>query len=228
MSVAPMTLVILGPPGSGKGTQGKKLATYFHLAYVATGDLVRSAARRAQSEPGNRLFVQVQERLGKGRPQPDEVIITLLKEHLRSLDLSSGIIFDAFPLSLGQAQGLKHLVSEFHLAEPLVLYLAIDEWESVKRLGVRKFCVTCGSAYSPQHIEYKTGKCSVEGEPLITREDDRFHVVIRRMAEYRDRMGLLRRLYSKQGRLIELDGARPIEEVFAEILKQLEQRVAIP
>ncbi len=219
-----MTLVLLGPPGSGKGTQGKKLATYFHLAYVATGDLVRAAARRAQAQPADRFFSQVQERLRKGRPQPDDVIITLLREQLQTLDLTAGIIFDAFPLSLGQAQGLQHLVGEFHLAEPYIIYLAIDEWESVRRLGVRKFCVKCGSAYSPQHVEYNAGICSIDNEPLITREDDRFHVVIRRMGEYRDRMSILRHYYGKKGRLIELDGQRPIEEVFSTILSELEKR----
>lgn len=222
-----MTLIILGPPGSGKGTQGKKLATYFHLAYVATGDLVRVAARRTPTEATDRFFARIEERLRKGRPQPDDVISTLLEEQLRSLDLTAGIVFDAFPLSLGQAQGLQRLVSQFHLAEPLVIYLAIDEWESVRRLGVRKFCVSCGSAYSPQHVEYKAGKCSIDDEPLITREDDRFHVVIRRMGEYRDRMSILRRYYSRKHRLIELDGHRSIDEVFATILVELEKRNVI-
>ncbi len=216
-----MTLVFLGPPGSGKGTQGKKVATYFHLAYVASGDLVRAAAHRGEVDPANRFYALVRERMLRGRPQPDEVIIEILREHLKTLDLSSGIIFDSFPISLGQAQRFIHLLEEFHLARPWVLYLSINEWESVKRLAVRKFCVKCGSAYGPQHIEHKEGRCSVDGEPLITRSDDRFHVILRRMAEYRDRMTLLRRYYAKKGMLIEVDGKPGIDEVFSTILAEL-------
>ncbi len=222
--MTPITLVILGPPGSGKGTQGKKLATYFHLAYVASGDLVRAAAHRGDVEPSNRFYALVRERMLKGRPQPDDVIMTILRDHLKTLDLSQGVIFDSFPISLGQAQQFSTLLAEFHLGIPWVFYLVIDEWESMKRLAVRKFCLKCGSAYGPQHVEHKQGKCSVDGEQLITRSDDRFHVVVRRMAEYRDRMAILRRYYAKKRTLVEIDGTKSIEAVFAQILAELKKR----
>jgi adenylate kinase len=221
-----MTFVFLGPPGSGKGTQGKKLATYFQLAYVASGDLVRSAARRADVEPSNSFYARVKDRMLRGRPQPDDVIIALMREHLKTLDLSRGIIFDAFPLSLGQAQGLRGLLVEFALPAPIVFYLAIDDMESVHRIANRKFCMKCGSAYSPQHVEHKKGVCSIDGERLITRSDDRFHVVVRRLDEYKARMTMLRRYYRRRGELVELDGQRSVDEIFADILAQVELRHA--
>ncbi len=215
-------IIILGVPGSGKGTQGRKIAETFGMAYLATGDLVREVRKR--SGTGDAFADQVKERYDRGRPQPDDVIVKILRTTLESLDLNKGIIFDSFPISLGQTQELFRIVKDFGLDQPVVLFLKINEWESVKRISNRKFCPTCSVAFNPGSQAYTKGECPTDGSKLITRADDNFRIVRTRMQEYSDRMEHIHEYFDHKHLIEDINGGQPIDQVFAEILERLKIR----
>jgi len=213
---------MLGLPGSGKGTQGKRLAKDLGMAYLATGDLVREVSSRAGT--GDKFADEVQARKKSGRPQPDHVIIEILRRKLKTIDLESGIILDAFPISLGQTQLLEQVIKEFKLTDPLVFFIVIDTWECVYRLTRRKFCLKCNSAFNPENEDYKKGICPNDGEKLITRDDDSFHVVRTRIEEYTYRMNHVRNYYERKGWLVPINGSQVIDLVYSEIRAKLAEQ----
>ncbi|MBI5135028.1 nucleoside monophosphate kinase [Candidatus Uhrbacteria bacterium] len=215
-------VIILGVPGSGKGTQGRKIAETFGMAYLATGDLVRAVRKRAGT--GDAFADQVKERYDRGRPQPDEVIVKILRDTLAALDLNKGIILDSFPISLGQTQELFRIVNDFQLDRPVVLFLQIDEWESVKRISSRKFCPTCSVAFNPGSEAYTKGECPTDKSKLITRADDNFRIVRTRMQEYTARMNHIRQYFQHKGLAVDINGGQSIEQVFEEILTKLKEK----
>ncbi len=215
-------VIILGVPGSGKGTQGRKIAEKFGMVYLATGDLVRVARKRAGT--GDTFADQVKERYDRGRPQPDTVIVKILRDTLATLDLNKGIILDSFPISLGQTQELFRIVKDFQLDPPVVLFLQINEWESVKRISSRKFCPTCSVAFNPGSDAYTKGECPTDGSKLITRADDNFRVVRTRMQEYTDRMDHIHQYFKRKGMEVDIDGGKPIDQVFEEITQKLGEK----
>ncbi len=215
-------IIILGVPGSGKGTQGRKMAEKFGMAYLATGDLVREVRKRAGT--GDELADQVKERYDRGRPQPDSVIVQILHNTLKSINLDHGIIFDSFPISLGQTQELFRIVKDFGFDAPVVLFLKIDEWESVKRISNRKFCPTCSVAFNPGSEAYTKGECPTDESKLITRADDNFRIVRTRMQEYSDRMEHIHEYFSHKNLIEDINGQQSIDQVFEEILLKLKLR----
>jgi len=214
-------VIILGVPGSGKGTQGRRLAEKFGMAYLATGDLVREVRKRAGT--GDAFADQVKERYDRGRPQPDAVIFKILRDKLSSLDLAKGIVLDSFPISLGQTQELFHIVNDFGLDQPVVLFLTLDEWESIKRISNRKFCPTCSVAYNPGSEAYTQGTCPTDSSKLITRADDNFRVVRTRMEEYTDRMEHIHEYFKRKGISVDINGQQTIDQVHDEIVKKLKE-----
>jgi len=215
-------VIILGVPGSGKGTQGRKIAQKFGMEYLATGDLVREV--RKCSGKGDAFADQVKERYDRGRPQPDQVIFKILRDKLASLDLAKGIVLDSFPISLGQTQELFHIVTDFGLDQPVVLFLTLDEWESIKRISNRKFCPSCSVAFNPGSEAYTKGMCPTDSSKLITRADDNFRVVRVRMEEYTDRMEHIHEYFKRKGITVDVNGQQSIEAVHDEIVGKLKQK----
>lgn len=215
-------VIILGVPGSGKGTQGRKMSERFGMEYLATGDLVREVRKR--SGTGDAFADQVKERYDRGRPQPDSVIVKILRDKLASLDLGKGIVLDSFPISLGQTQELFHIVKDFQLDPPVVLFLNIDEWESIQRIARRKFCPSCSVAYNPGSDAYTKGLCATDGTKLITRADDNFRVVRSRMQEYTDRMEHIHEYFHRKNLVVDINGAQTIEKVHDEIVEKLKEK----
>lgn len=215
------TVIILGPPGSGKGTQGSRLRDLLSVPYIATGDIVREFASRAGS--GDPLADEIKDRMVRGVPQPDEIINKAMGEKLSALDLSKGIVFDAFPLSVGQAEGLKDIVARFELVSPKLLFIAVSLEEVLKRLGNRAFCRGCNATYILEHVSLEE-QCKECGGELYVRDDDKPEVVTARYEEYAKRMDALREYFTAhtdEGAWIEVNGEQSIDEVHREVLNKL-------
>ena len=211
---------MISPPGAGKGTQKELLAKRYGLVSIVTGDLVREL--RSKAETGDPLAVAVKERYDQGIPQPDEVILEVIRRNLAELPLEKGIIFDAFPLSLGQAQGFEEIIKEFLLPRPIVLYIKVSEDEAVERLGKRRVCPKCKRVFYPLSPNYASGKCNVCGVDFVVRDDDKEEVVRERFKQYEERMKNLQEYYQNKDELIVINGEQTVEEVFKEILRKLE------
>jgi len=220
MSQRPFHLIILGLPGAGKGTQGKLIKERFGLSYLSTGDLIRKLC--INTDDKNPFYIKVRDRCNKGIPQPDDIIVEIVKKKLKTIDLKKGIIFDDFPLSMPQVEDLEKIIEDFDLPCPTLLYIDVSEKEVVKRLGKRKFCPKCNVAYYPGSPGYKSGKCSNCGGKITVREDDKPEVVERRLEEYKKRIAPIMKYYNEKDRLIKINGEQSIGKVFAEILDKLE------
>lgn len=216
----PKVLVLAGAPGSGKGTQAKRLVDKFGFAHIATGDLVREVARSI--DPADELAKAFRERMEAGIPQPDDAILELVRRKLRSCDLSDGLLFDAFPLSVPQAEGLEVMVTEFGLGLPFAALIAISKEEAVQRISKRRFCASCHASYLPQSPNYALGKCAECGGSLITRSDDQPKVVAKRYDEYVGRLKGIEAFYRERSAFAEINGEQPIEDVFRDLTSALE------
>lgn len=217
-----MTIVLLGPPGSGKGTQGQLLREKYHLPYIATGNIVREFA--AEAGKGNTLADEIHDRMVRGVPQPDEIINRAMEEKLATVDVGKGVIFDAYPLSEVQAVGLTALVGRYGLEQPLIIYLSVNLDSVLCRLKERKFCRRCHTTYLPDMTGFQRGVCDSCGGSLSVRPDDMPDVVRARFEEYRHRMEMVSAYYEKnpaEGTWIEIDGERTIPEIHQEITERI-------
>lgn len=215
----PLVLVILGPPGSGKGTQSKVIVEKYNLNYIATGNLIREL--RVLDTP---LGKRVKENYDKGIPQPDDIVIEAVKHKLATFDLSKGVLFDTFPLSVGQADALENITKELNLHAPTVIYLEITPRTVMKRVSGRLICSGCGQIYLPDDsTAYLNHRCSKCNGQLIQRADDKPDVVLRRIKEYDGRMKDLKDYYRAKNRLIMIDGEPLIPEVSQTIFNKISE-----
>jgi adenylate kinase len=207
--VPELNLVLLGPPGAGKGTQAERLAKDFGLRYIATGNMLRQAFRD-QTELGQKA----KEYMDRGDLVPDELIIEMIKRALEEPDAERGFILDGFPRTEAQAEALDEELK--HLGRQLCSTLLIDvpEEEVVRRLSGRRVCVKGQHNF---HVDFDPPKhpdrCDVDGSRLIVRDDDRPEVVQRRLAQYREKTAPLIDYYEKRGILRRVDGSRSADEV---------------
>ncbi|NIP59299.1 MAG: adenylate kinase [Gemmatimonadetes bacterium] len=204
------TIILLGPPGVGKGTQGVRLADALGWERIVTGDLLR-AARRQGSELGQRA----RRYMDAGELVPDEVVVGLVEEKVSRVPDETGIIFDGFPRTVAQAQALDGVLAEHDReVERIVLLEAPDE-VLVKRLAGRRSCPECGAVYNvhfgPPEEE---GTCDRCGHDLVHREDDRPETVRRRLDVYREETEPLVEFYDESPcEVVRVDGDRPVDEV---------------
>ncbi|HIQ00021.1 TPA: adenylate kinase [Candidatus Bipolaricaulota bacterium] len=199
-------LILLGPPGAGKGTIAKRLAAELGYLHLSTGDILREEVAR-----GSELGKKAKAYMDAGELVPDELILAMVKERVAGKD---GILFDGFPRTLAQARGLEEIAPV-----QLVLLLELDRDTVVRRLSARRVCPQCGALYnlitSPPKEDERCDSC---GEKLIQREDDRPEVIARRFQVYmRDSVPLVD-YYQGKGILVRLDAARPPGEVYAAAL----------
>ena len=212
-----MRLVIFGPPGAGKGTQAKMLSEKLGVPHIATGDIFREAVK-AGTELG-RLAKQYMDR---GELVPDEVVIGIVEERLRRPDCSKGFILDGFPRTIKQAEVLDEMLQKMGVKLDAVVNLEVSEDEVVKRISLRRTCRNCGAIY---HLitnpPKKEGVCDKCGGELYQRDDDREETVRSRLRVYRQQTEPLLKFYEQRGLLKNVDGEKPIEEVFKEVLAAL-------
>ena len=204
------TIVLLGPPGSGKGTQGEKLSQELGFVRLSTGDMLREAARN-----GTPLGLKAKEYMDKGALVPNDLIINLMKEKIESLGTGVGVIFDGFPRTVEQADALGEQIKV-----DLALNLDVDDAELVNRLTKRRSCPKCNAVY---HLEYnppaKAGICDKCGSELYQRDDDKEATVLNRLKVYREKTMPLIDYYEKKGTLQTVMGIGNIDEIFEKVEK---------
>jgi len=219
-----MIIVVLGPPGAGKGTQCRLLAERLALPHVGTGDLLREAI--ARQTPLGRL---AQPYLDRGELVPDETMVSLVRERLLKPDAQTGAILDGFPRTVEQARALNRMLSELGRSVDRVLYLRIPGEVVLDRIAGRYICSKCGATYhvnsSPPKI---AGRCDRCNGTLIQRPDDRRDVAQHRLVVYEAQTAPVVSFYRQEGKLIEIDGDRPVERILEDELEALGSRESTP
>lgn len=211
-------LLMLGPPGAGKGTQSRTIACKFGIPEISTGEMLREAVRKKTA-----LGLQVKSMMETGALVPDEVVSTMVEERTSQPDCTCGFILDGFPRNLGQAFFLDRMLEKQGRDGPLVMNITADAGALVRRLTGREICPICGSIYNiylrpPQ----KPGFCDKEGAPLTRRKDDSEEVIRVRLKEYEAQTRPLIDHYREMGLLRDVDGSLDPSAVTAEIFRLLE------
>jgi adenylate kinase len=208
-----LNLVLLGPPGSGKGTQGERLNADLHLPYYATGDILRGAVRDQTA-----LGKSAKEYMDRGDLVPDELIVGIIAERIDSEEARQGFILDGFPRTTPQAEALDAKLGELGRTVSSVLLIDVSDDEVVRRLGGRRTCEAEGHVY---HVEFNPpkveGVCGIDGSPLIVRDDDKPDVIRKRLSTYHEKTEPLVAYYDGKGVLERVDGARKPDQVTAEL-----------
>jgi adenylate kinase len=212
-----LNLVLLGPPGSGKGTQGERLNEDLRLPYYATGDILRGAVRD-ETELGK----SAKEYMDRGDLVPDEVIVGVIAERIDSEEAIDGFILDGFPRTTPQAEALDAKLDELGRSVSAVLLIDTSDDEVVKRLGGRRTCEAKGHVF---HVDFNPpkveGVCDVDGSPLLVRDDDKPDVIRKRLATYHEKTEPLVTYYDDRGVLRRVDGERDPDEVTEELRRTL-------
>jgi len=213
-----MKLVLLGPPGAGKGTQAERIRDRYRIAHLSTGDMLREAVA-ADSEVGRRAKAI----MDAGRLVPDDVINRLVAERIAQPDCGRGFVLDGFPRTLAQAEALDALLDERGERLDAVLEFAVDDAALIERVAGRFACAQCGAGY---HDRFKqpavAGVCDVcGGREFVRREDDNAATVRARLEAYHAQTAPLLPYYRDQGLLITIDGMAGIDEVTAEIFEKI-------
>jgi adenylate kinase len=204
-----LNLVLLGPPGSGKGTQGERLREDLRLPYYATGDILRAAVREETE-----LGLKAKEYMDRGDLVPDEVIIAVIAERVENHEAADGFILDGFPRTPRQAKALDEELERLGRGLTAVLEIDVPDEEVVRRLGGRRTCEKEGHVF---HVEFdppkQEGVCDVDGSKLIVRDDDKPEVIRHRLEQYHEKTEPLVSYYEEGGVLRRIDGTLPPEEV---------------
>jgi adenylate kinase len=212
-----LNLVLLGPPGSGKGTQGERLQEDLELPYYATGDILRAAVRE-----GTELGRAAKDYMDRGDLVPDEVIVGMIGERIDSSEAADGFILDGFPRTAPQAEALATKLDELGRELTAVLLIDVSDEEVVRRLGGRRTCVENGHVF---HVEFnppeQEGLCDVDGSELIVRDDDKPEVIRHRLEQYHEKTAPLIEHYDSQSLLRQIDGAAAPDAVADEIQRTL-------
>jgi adenylate kinase len=206
--VSELNLILLGPPGAGKGTQRERLAADFGLAEIATGDLLREAVRE-----GTELGQKAKSIMDAGDLVPDDLMLDLIREKIDEEEAQDGFILDGFPRTLPQAEGLQEMLDELGRSLTAALHIDVSDDEVVRRLSGRRVCPK-GHTY---HVEFDPpkheGRCDQDGQALEQRDDDKPETVRHRLATYHEQTEPLIAYYDDRGLLRPFDGARDPTEV---------------
>src|SRR3954453_18967742 len=212
-----LNLVLLGPPGSGKGTQGERLQEDLELPYYATGDILRAAGREG-TERGN----AAKGYMDRGDLCPDEVIVGMIGERIDSSEAADGFILDGFPRTAPQAEALATKLDELGRELTAVLLIDVSDEEVVRRLGGRRTCVENGHVF---HVEFsppkREGVCDIDGSELVVRDDDKPDVINHRLEQYHAKTAPLIEHYDGESLLRRIHGASSPESVGEEIRRTL-------
>jgi len=212
-----LNLVLLGPPGSGKGTQGERLQEDLRLPYYATGDILRGAVRD-ETELGR----TAKEYMDRGDLVPDEVIVGVIAERIDSSEALDGFILDGFPRTTPQAEALDAKLGDLSRSVTAVLLIDVSDDEVVRRLGGRRTCEANGHVF---HVEFdpprQEGVCDVDGSKLIVRDDDKPEVIRKRLETYHEKTEPLVSYYDHRSVLRRIDGEAAPEEVAEKIRRTL-------
>jgi adenylate kinase len=214
-----MDVIMLGPPGSGKGTQAQKMAERYHIPQISTGDILRGAVK--EKTP---LGVEAKGYMDQGRLVPDEVVVGIVRDRVKAPDCNGGFILDGFPRTLPQAEALDATLQEMKKEIDHVVSIEVGTEELLRRLTGRRTCRTCGAMY---HLMFnppaKEGICDTCGGELYQRDDDQEATIRARLQVYEEQTAPLIAYYRKRGLLRTIDGVGAIEKIFEEIVQAVEE-----
>lgn len=212
-----MHMVLMGPPGAGKGTQAAKIVAELHVPHIATGDMFRAAVQQ-----GTPLGRQAKAYMDAGQLVPDSVTIGIVRERLGKADARLGFILDGFPRTVAQAQALAEILRELGVKLDVVINIDVPDEELVARLAGRRVCRGCGATY---HLRYnpprQDGRCDQCGGEIYQRDDDREDTIRKRLAVYASQTQPLIAYYRQQGVYVEIDGRQEIGKVWQDICDTL-------
>ena len=212
-----MYILLMGPPGAGKGTQAARLVEKFIIPHISTGDMFRSAVKQ-----GTQLGLQAKACMDAGQLVPDNITIGIVKERLSQPDCANGFILDGFPRTTDQADALDKTLAAMNVDLTRVINITVPEEELVLRMTGRRICKSCGSAwhvaFHQPRIDNICDKCNGE---LYQRDDDKESTVLSRLTVYKNQTRPLIEYYQQQGKYTEIEGNRAIEDVFTDIVRSL-------
>lgn len=212
-----MRLVLLGPPGVGKGTQASAMVEKYNIPHISTGDIFR-----ANIKQGTDLGKKAKEYMDKGHLVPDDVVVSIVKDRLSEEDCKEGFLLDGFPRNISQAEILDEELSEMGIELDKVVNIYADKEILIERVVGRRICKTCGKGY---HIKFNPPKkenvCDVDGGELFQREDDTKETVSTRIEVYEKQTQPLIDYYKKKGIILDIDGTQPIAKVSETIARAL-------
>ncbi|MEJ5365673.1 MAG: adenylate kinase [Desulfosoma sp.] len=208
-----MNIILLGPPGAGKGTQAKRMIERYGIPQISTGDMLRAALKA-----GTPLGLEAKKYMDKGALVPDEVVVGLVKERIQQDDCAKGYMLDGFPRNVSQAETLDGMLKELGQKIDHVVCIDVPDQELIQRLTGRRTCRECGAGY---HVMFdppkKDGVCDKCGGQLYQRDDDNEATVTSRLKVYADQTKPLIEYYEKQGKLRKINGLGSIDEIFERI-----------
>lgn len=218
-----MHLILLGAPGTGKGTQAHILAERYSWLHVSTGDMLR-----ANVAEGTDLGRQAKEYMDRGALVPDELVIDMLVDRIGQADAEAGFVLDGFPRNLAQAEALDAALAREDRAIDLALNITVPDDELVKRLGGRWLCRSCGAIYHEVTSPPKNaGRCDKCGGELYQRDDDRPETVRNRLQQQKPPAEMIEH-YRSGGKLVDIDGLQPVEKVTEDLTAAVGQGGQLP
>ena len=212
-------IILLGPPGCGKGTQAQKLIREFGFVQLSTGDMLRAAISK-----GTEIGIRAKSIIDKGELVSDEIVIGIVRDRIFSTECECGYMLDGFPRTLAQAEKLDQILSDRNQKIDVVLRLCVPDDMAIRRIAGRRFHITSGRSYNiefnPPKIE---GRDDITSEKLVQREDDNEEIVQSRLNTYHEQTEPLVRFYEEKGILTAIDGTRDPEEIYSKIKQTLNQ-----
>ena len=212
-------IILLGPPGCGKGTQAQKLISEFGFVQLSTGDMLRAAISK-----GTEIGMQAKSIIDKGELVSDEIVTGIVRDRIFSTECECGYMLDGFPRTLAQAEKLDQILTDRNQKIDVVFRLCVPDDMAIRRIAGRRFHITSGRSYNiefnPPKIE---GRDDITGVKLVQREDDKEEIVQSRLNTYHELTEPLVRYYQKQGIIKAIDGAGSPENIYAEIKQTLNE-----
>ena len=213
-------IVLLGPPGAGKGTQAQYVSNKLDIVHVSSGDIFRENLNNK-----TKLGVLAKGYMDKGELVPDDVTIEMIKERIQRPDCTNGVLLDGFPRTPKQAESLELILKDMSEQIKIVPYIAVPAEELIKRLAGRWTCPVCGRVYHELYNPSKqSGICDDDGAKLYQRDDDKPETVERRIRVYIDQTEPLIEYYRQKNILVEVDGTKSIDLVSSDLLHEINKR----
>lgn len=216
-----MKIVLLGPPGAGKGTQAAKIVTKYSVPHISTGDIFRKNLKE-----GTPLGIKAKEYMDKGLLVPDELVVDLVKDRLSEKDCKEGFMLDGFPRTVFQAEALETELEKLNMELDAVVNITVDPELLLQRLTGRRICKSCGATYHTSFNASSKGHiCDQCDGELYQRDDDKEETVKKRLDVYSEQTQPLIDYYTQKGLLIDIDGEGEINEVFNQIIQSLQEKM---